>query len=59
MDHTQFRNLVKQVSGKGISSEQAGHFLDIFGADLEQAIVDARRTFIEKHFGSKNSNQNN
>lgn len=54
MEPTQFRNLVKQVSGKEISSEQAANFLDIFGGDLEQYIVDARRSFIELHFGYKN-----
>lgn len=54
MDATQFRNLVKQVSGKEISSEQAGNFLEIFSGELEQSLVDARREFIQKHFGHKN-----
>ncbi len=51
---TQFRNLVKEVSRKSISSEQARHFLDIFGSELEVALVNTRREFVEKHFGTKN-----
>ncbi len=54
---TTFRNLVKEVSRVDISSVQAANFLDIFGEELEACIVKARRAFIEKHFGNKNSNQ--
>jgi hypothetical protein len=57
MDATQFRNLVKQISGTEISSEQAGHFLEIFKEELEQDLVNTRRLFIEKHFGNRNTNQ--
>ena len=54
---TTFRNLVKEVSRVDISSVQAANFLEIFGEELEGYIVKARRAFIEKHFGNKNSNQ--
>lgn len=53
MDATKFRNLVKQVSGKEISTEQATNFLDIFQSELDEAQVRATREFIEDHFGTK------
>lgn len=53
-DPTQFRNQVQEASGKSISSEQAKNFLEIFGGELTECLVRARRSFIEKHFGSKN-----
>ncbi len=56
---TTFRNLVKEVSRVDISSVQAANFLDIFGEELEDYIVKARRAFIEKHFGNKNSHGTN
>jgi len=56
---TTFRNLIKEVSRVDLSSQQAANFLDIFGEELEACIVKARRAFIEKHFGSKNSHGTN
>lgn len=53
MDVTQFRNLVKHVSDRSISSEQAGHFLEVFQSDLDTVINQAQRDFIIKHFGAK------
>lgn len=50
------RNLVKQVSGREISSEEAQKFLDVFGGDLEDAIVQTHKDFIAKHFGTRKSN---
>ena len=50
---TQFRNLVKTISGRTISSKQAFNFLELFEYELEAAIIEARRKFIEKHFGSR------
>lgn len=55
---TTFRNLVQQVSGKEISSEQAANFLEIFGEDLAACLVKTKRAFIEKHFGSKSHGTN-
>ena len=52
-----FRNQVKQVSGKEITSEQSKNFLEIFGEDLAAEQVKTTRRFIEKHYGNKNSNQ--
>lgn len=54
MDPSRFRAVVKTVSGKEISTEQAASFLDIFGGDLEDVINQAIRGFIAKHFGTKN-----
>jgi hypothetical protein len=53
MDATQFRNLVKQVSDKDISSEQAQHFLSIFQEDLNADLAQTTRNFVIRHFGSK------
>jgi hypothetical protein len=50
--HT-FRNLVKQVSGTEISSAQAINFLEIFGDELFATLIEAKRKFIAKHFGTK------
>jgi hypothetical protein len=50
-DPTSFRNLVKQVSGREITSVQAQQFLDVFEDDLKVAITKTKRSFIEKHFG--------
>lgn len=50
---TAFRNMIKQVSGRNISSVQAQQFLDIFGYDLDGEITHTKRLFIEKHFGKK------
>lgn len=57
-DPTKFRNLVKEVSKVDISSKQAANFLDIFGEELEQTMVTAKRKFIEKHFGVKSNGTN-
>lgn len=56
-DPTKFRNLVKQVSGADISSAQAKNFLEIFGEQLAAELTQARRNFIERHFGNKYINQ--
>lgn len=53
MDPTQFRNLVKQVRGRDISTEEATHFLKLFGEDLEAHVLKAKRAFVEHHFGAK------
>lgn len=50
---TAFRNMVKQVSGKHISSVQASQFLELFEHDLNSDITHTKRLFIEKHFGKK------
>lgn len=50
---SQFRNLVRQVSGKEITSVQAEQFLSIFEEDLNVEILEAKRRFIARHFGSK------
>lgn len=55
---TQFRNLVREVSKIDISSVQAENFLNIFGAELEEAVVKAKRDFVTRHFGSKNASTN-
>lgn len=52
-DPTQFRNLVKQVIRKDITTKQAENFLELFGEDLEAQVLQAKRTFIEQHFGSR------
>lgn len=49
-DPEQFRNLIKQVTGKPFSTEQVKNFLDIFEHELDTAIVKAKREFIIKHF---------
>lgn len=54
MEATQLRNLVKEVSGKQISSEQAEIVLDVFKDDLQTIINEAYRSFVTKHFGTKN-----
>lgn len=46
-----FRQLIKQVAGKNITSDQAAAFLSIFGDDFDVAINKAIRTFVGKHFG--------
>lgn len=53
MEPTNFRNLVMQISGKDITSEQAKVFLQILGEELNAAIVEAQRQFVIKHFGKK------
>jgi hypothetical protein len=54
---TKFRNLVHQVAGISISSAQAANFLELFGDQLTAELTDARRKFIERHFGNKNQNR--
>jgi hypothetical protein len=54
MDATQLRNLVKEVSGKQISSEDAQVILVVFKDDLQATITGAYRQFVTKHFGTKN-----
>lgn len=56
MEATNFRNLVKSVSGRDISSKQAEEFLAIFKPDLDNKVNDAVRSFIYHHFGTKSSN---
>lgn len=53
----QFRNLVRTVSGREISTEQVRQFLSIFNEDLEKELTLTRRKFIEKHFGNRDQNQ--
>lgn len=56
MDPHKFRNLVRNVSGKEISSEQATQFLELFKAEFEEAHNTATRSFIALHFGTKTDN---
>lgn len=55
MDAQQLRHLVKEVANKDISSVQAEGFLNLFGEDLDAEVTNARRNFIKKFFGSKNT----
>lgn len=53
MDPTQFRNLVKEVSRRDISTEEATNFLKLFKDQLEEAVLQAKRNFIQHYFGSR------
>lgn len=54
---SKFRSLVKQISGKEITSVQAEQFLGIFQEELDLAIVKATKDFIGRHFGWKGSQE--
>lgn len=53
IEHSHFRRLVREVSGKDISSSQVEAFMDIFRTSFEAALTVATRTYIAQHFGTK------
>lgn len=53
VDPSTFRNLVKEVSGRTISTQQASNLLDVFGEDLKLEINKSIRGFVNRHFGRK------
>jgi hypothetical protein len=55
MTPEKFRSLVKQVSGRDISSKQAGQFLELFKDEYSAMLTTSTRKFIEQHFGNKNT----
>lgn len=52
-DPSTFRGLIKEVSGRTITSKQAANLLEVLGPDLESDITKAIRGFVVRHFGKK------
>jgi hypothetical protein len=53
MNPEKLRLVIKNVSDRTLSTEQAKNFLEIFGGDLDIAIAKTVREFVELHFGAK------
>lgn len=53
LEPSTLRNLVKEVSGRTISSEQASNLLDVFGEEIKLELNNAIRGFVVRHFGKK------
>lgn len=47
------RIAVKEVSGREITSEQAGMMMQVFGEELATDLTNAFREFLAKHFGRR------
>lgn len=48
-----FRNLVKQISGKEITSTTAATVLSLFESDLREHLDRAVKSFVIRHYGNK------
>lgn len=53
IDPSTFRNLIKEVSGRTITSQQASNLLDVFGEELKLELNGTIRGFAARHFGKK------